>query len=81
MQLEQLLDLLDYAQSPNYCDTSVQHDPSTEHIFVLLKKLVYGEPMFSILAHLAMKYYLLDLLFIFVPIYAHLLTFPVKSVG
>lgn len=38
MQLEQLLDVLDYAQSPNYRDTSLQHDPSTEHIFRAAKK-------------------------------------------
>ena len=38
MQLEQVLNVLDYAQSPNYCDTSVKHDISTEHIFRAAKK-------------------------------------------
>jgi type I restriction-modification system DNA methylase subunit len=38
LQLEQVLNVLDYAQSPNYCDTSVKHDISTEHIFRAAKK-------------------------------------------
>jgi N-6 DNA Methylase len=38
MQLEQLLDVLNYTQSPNYCDISAYHDPSTEHIYRAAKK-------------------------------------------
>lgn len=38
MQLEQVLNVLNYAQSPNYCDTSVKHDISAEHIFRAAKK-------------------------------------------
>ncbi|QYX30236.1 HsdM family class I SAM-dependent methyltransferase [Sphaerospermopsis torques-reginae] len=38
MQLEQLLDVLNYTQSANYCDSSVQHDPSTEHTFRAAKQ-------------------------------------------
>jgi len=38
LQLEQLLDVLDYTQSPNYRNTSAQHDPTTEHIFRAAKK-------------------------------------------
>jgi hypothetical protein len=38
LQLEQVLNVLNYAQSPNYCDTSVKHDISAEHIFRAAKK-------------------------------------------
>ncbi len=38
MQLEQVLNVLNYAQSSNYCDTSVQHDISTEHVFRAAKQ-------------------------------------------
>lgn len=38
MQLGQLLDILDYAQSPNYRSIDVRHDPSTEHLFRAAQK-------------------------------------------
>ncbi|QSV73697.1 class I SAM-dependent DNA methyltransferase [Aphanizomenon sp. UHCC 0183] len=38
MQLEQLLDVLKYTQSPNYCNSSVKHDPTTEHTFRAAKQ-------------------------------------------
>jgi type I restriction-modification system DNA methylase subunit len=38
LQLEQLLDVLKYTQSPNYCNSSVKHDPTTEHTFRAAKQ-------------------------------------------
>ncbi|BAZ13247.1 hypothetical protein NIES4071_50860 [Calothrix sp. NIES-4071] len=38
MQLEQLLDVLNYTQSPNYYNISARHDPSTEHIYRAARK-------------------------------------------
>ncbi|GJD21136.1 hypothetical protein RIVM261_060920 [Rivularia sp. IAM M-261] len=38
MQLEQLLNILDYAQSPNYYSTSAEQDISTQHIYSAAKK-------------------------------------------
>lgn len=38
MQLEQLLNILHYAQSPNYYSTNAQHDISMQHIYRAAKK-------------------------------------------
>lgn len=38
VQLEQLLNILHYAQSPNYYSTDAQHDISTQHIYSAAKK-------------------------------------------